>query len=625
MPVEQGYESRVAPQEGPGPVLVNPDAMGAGLGRALEAFGNTAHQAEIRAYEIERKAQADQQLTQWTLDFAKWTTAKDGVRIALEEKPEVGGAGHTAAISQQLEDGDQLLQGISDDGVRRQAMAQLAEYRAKQLQRAQIFQMGQSAAQTTKNGNEAFGTLYNALSNGDGSDESLVEAGRQWGMFIGALNLGGQGTADMLKMGQGFLVAQAKALADRDPAKLGEKLQAGAFNRLSPEQFGQIERLYQVGAARVAAEQQQAAAAQATEQRQAVAQVNDAYEAFNLAIQNHEIPKSGDIAQLLEKAQAVGAPATLIAKIALLTEYAGAASVLATQSTRQIDDQYQALKQIQGSGQLSGAQARQLDRLDKELDARANRKGESLREIASAGPSGRVQAALELAKMSPDQAARVAEATGDPSLYVVSHIKGRAKFDEAQGRDLRKARPDDWWPAAAPGASKEKRELAARQIFDSVLGPVKANVGGAYEHLFQSAMNIMANGQNKAGSSLFDQKQFERAVRIVFGASLRADGKEIGGIAMVRGRQVPLPDGWTAEEFDQRYSRYDFAKNGAVYNNMQPADKADVLANWRPVFDGYAEDGATVLYRFENARHEFLMRKDHSPFRMPVALRPGDR
>jgi hypothetical protein len=96
-----------------------------------------------------------------------------------------------------------------------------------------------------------------------------------------------------------------------------------------------------------------------------------------------------------------------------------------------------------------------------------------------------------------------------------------------------------------------------------------------------------------------------------------------GRIGYGSGAPVELPPRWNESEFDQRLSRYDFAGNGARYANGQPAQKADVLANYQLLLDHAAPDG-THFYKLVDRAGRPLIRSGGHVFWLPVPQGPAD-
>ena len=70
MPAEQGYDRQLAPRAPVAQPLATPDQFGAGLGNALADVGGALHQAELRAYRLDREQTADQEAADFDHRFA---------------------------------------------------------------------------------------------------------------------------------------------------------------------------------------------------------------------------------------------------------------------------------------------------------------------------------------------------------------------------------------------------------------------------------------------------------------------------------------------------------------------------------------------------------------------------
>lgn len=150
MAIERGYDSQVAPQAAPGPVLAGPDAYGAGIGRVMEQAGAQAHAGEIRAYQLERQAKADGEAADAAHKLAQARATMDDVQLQAQGAAGPGGAGYTETITKAWEaQRDAILGGITEDSVRRHVEQQFDEYGSRLHGQAAGWQEGQRIAKVT--------------------------------------------------------------------------------------------------------------------------------------------------------------------------------------------------------------------------------------------------------------------------------------------------------------------------------------------------------------------------------------------------------------------------------------------------------------------------------------------
>ncbi|SFR86412.1 hypothetical protein [Sphingomonas jatrophae] len=129
MAVERGYERQVAPGGTAGLPSAGADAFGAGIGQAVAELGGTLHEAEVRAFRVERQQRADAEAADFGARFAAARAEADRASIDARANAAPGGAGHAQAMAKWWEDRRaKLLDGITEDRVRNSATEQLAEF-----------------------------------------------------------------------------------------------------------------------------------------------------------------------------------------------------------------------------------------------------------------------------------------------------------------------------------------------------------------------------------------------------------------------------------------------------------------------------------------------------------------
>ena len=139
-----GYEQQTTPRAAAAMPLANPGTYGAGAGEAASQLGATLHAGQVQAYQLERKRTADQEAAKWSHDF----TVHRGDLDELErDRRTAGGENYTSDVMRANEAAkDKMLAGITEDGVRRQAMAQWDHYSEGLRSRASDWEEGQRVA-----------------------------------------------------------------------------------------------------------------------------------------------------------------------------------------------------------------------------------------------------------------------------------------------------------------------------------------------------------------------------------------------------------------------------------------------------------------------------------------------
>lgn len=337
-----------------------------------------------------------------------------------------------------------------------------------------------------------------------------------------------------------------------------------------------------------------------------------------------------DINAALTVARRAGVPESELIGYADTGAKAMRAQGAAAMTTGQLDSARGQLQAKVNAGTASAEERAQLTSIDAELKNRDDKDGGDLSAEWKSGELGQASALAKLALMPPERRFRVADKIGG-NVAVLASLAPETQATALLGKRVRADRPDAFMPIDDKGKPLSN---GARDQFNRLLGGAMMNdLGGRYSDMFDTALDVFVGSQSKAGGSgAWNPREFAKAVRVAFGGSKRADGKYQGGVDYVRGRMVELPDQWTAGEFDQRFSRYDFAGAGVAYSNGAKVTNADVVANFRPAVAAVAGDG-TVYYRLENARgvplrkegRVFLLPVDRSPSARPSAAAAGER
>jgi len=228
-----------------------------------------------------------------------------------------------------------------------------------------------------------------------------------------------------------------------------------------------------------------------------------------------------------------------------------------------------------------------------------------------------------LAAMPGAERVRVADKMGQGKLALVAGLPMQVQQTALIGARTRSARPDAFMPVGPKGGAGDERQV--RAAFERVVSPALANaLGGRYRDVMEAALDYYVGTRAQTGGMEgWSGQVFGNAVNTIYGATLRPGGVWQGGIGTVRGRKVELPPQWTAQEFEQRFSKVDFAARGAVYRDGRPAEREDILTNYQLVVDG--QDEGRLFYRLQDARGRPLMNRNGGIFRLPVNNDPRSR
>lgn len=129
MALEPRYDRQVAPRPAAARPFASAESFGAGLGRAAEQLGGALHRRQLTDYTIERRATQDRELADGMHRFAAIRENMDGVSREARNNALPGAEGHAEGMAEAVEaHREDLLDGITEDSVRRRLDAQFTEY-----------------------------------------------------------------------------------------------------------------------------------------------------------------------------------------------------------------------------------------------------------------------------------------------------------------------------------------------------------------------------------------------------------------------------------------------------------------------------------------------------------------
>ncbi len=612
MPQEQGYQRRVAT---PGPqraVLADADAYGAGIGRAIEQGGEQLHRSQLRAYQAERRLQADSEAADVARRSAEARLSIDEFVRTSRTGPTPGAKGHGEAVRKTLEDQRAaLLNGIREDSIRNNAAAAWDDYAARVTGREEEYELGRGVALDVSNIERAGELAENRVVSGGGDAEIYREELTQGYAAIDALENVTPEEKEKLKRARetGLTAAWLRARMATDPATVRMELASGAYDKLlTPEQ---VERLDRGAELEIKAKVVEAEAA-ASEARTAA---RNGLEAIEARVEAGDIPAAKEVQAAISAARAAGVPeadmirlTTKVDDATILRAYNPANDPTGARSAAAVD----AIDAKIRAGTATPEEYRLREQLDKYGDTRATDTAAKLKELAATGPAGQLQAVRQIAAM-PSRAERfeAGRKLGGNLGYVALLPSAAAQSVAINGAGVLKARPKDF-------GEKADVQLA----FERTVGPIAPALGAGYGELQTLAWQIYAGQMNDKGRTGWDKRAFDLAVKVAFGATARRDGTLQGGIGTVRGRQVVLPDDFTPGEFDAVLSRMTF--KDAVYADGSAANKVDVLSRFRPEWYDSDASGANY-YRLIGPGGKPLRMKDGQIYPLRISRQKAAR
>lgn len=631
MPVEEGYSPRIMPQAGAAMPLATPETYGAGMFRAAGELGDTIHQTQLRAYQIERKLTADREAADFAHRFALHRQNMDGAIEQLRNNPTSPDyAEHVKLVQQTAQAArDSLLGGITEESVRNRALEQLDAYDTQLHDSEFTYAETQRIAKVATDSKTVSDIGANRIRQGMDPQHYAQEV-KAWHDYVGGLqNISPNTREKLLREGdQKYAVSYINHLNDTNPHTAVALIDAGAFNEvLSPEQIDAARNGAQVEVRRAeaAAERQQAVAKAAFHESIATVKAQDA----------QGIDVSGQLPQLIQQATAFGDTSTVaelqgIARgSAFAKEWNGAtpiqrqsriSALQAVPEAKRTADQQAELKWLQDKGGAldsrynsdpvgfviqNGKPGEQPPAIDwsnpATVQARAQwvrtmvgaygsmaplskNEAEALKTTLAGGAGGlkQVSAALSMFGGVTARAAARQVAPEDSWLQHVVTLPPALQRMALEGRAARKADPNlikaedpDYKAKFATTRTALHQAMASFAIADR-------------EAVIDAARDIAAYHIREEGAPAAPGT-FYRAMNEALG-SVGPDGQRQGGLGSWQGHSFLVPDNVTAQQFTNRV--FDFV---AQHPDAAPRNPDGSIANLRNAYPVRTPNGA---YRF---------------------------
>lgn len=347
-----------------------------------------------------------------------------------------------------------------------------------------------------------------------------------------------------------------------------------------------------------------AADARAAEQAQSAArdEWREERRTLELRLERGEDIPASQIEGLLAQGKTLGVPDDELLEAGYLAQDTAYATHARGLGSAQLDRTIRSLQDRRAAGDLTNEEARQLDALESERGQRDTKKASEMPGLAEGSLTERLAAVGALKAMPEGERMRIAREGGAAEMGLIAALPARNATIALEGLTVLANNPNAYMPRK-PGATEGQASLADAE-FAAVLGPtIYAQLVRTpnYEAAKEAALAVYAGYQARGRATGWSAATFRQSVSQIFG--LR-DGK--GGLGTVRGNIVQLPDGMTAAGFDQALSGFHF--ENAIYGDGSPAQKADVLNNYVPVYVGTDTQGF-ARYELHNGRGQALRRK----------------
>lgn len=206
-----------------------------------------------------------------------------------------------------------------------------------------------------------------------------------------------------------------------------------------------------------------------------------------------------------------------------------------------------------------------------------------------------------------------------PGLGYFGLLRPGDRQDAMEGYFDLQANPDLIKAKGRTGGLVDPTPKAFRQHIGAMAGELPEDTIDRYGKV---AASIYAHYLKDEGKTGWHPRLFAQAANIATGAKQGSDGVWRGGIGLVNGRHVWLPDWSSAASLTTMLARANYSN--AVYANGQTVSRDDVLKNYSPVLVEGGGAGEPAAYIFVNAAGQSLKRKDGGDFRQ-VAMPRGGR
>lgn len=597
MAQERTYQSQVAPARPAGLPKATPETFGSTIGAAVAQLGQSIHQGEVRAYQIERQNTADSEAADFNRRFTEIRAAADTASVDARNNAAPGGAGHADRMVEWWRTQTVgLTDTITDDRVRRHAEGQLQDYAARIGSAEYAWQEGTRVKKVVSDQSEATAIAANR-----------ARRSTDYDAFRDELTLGRQAIEAMpgvpAEIREGLIEERERAVAigfltgvvDRSPKQIATLLNTGRFDDLvSPQDQERLRQGADVEIRRTeAAARAEAAAALAAKREELATRRAEldtgAGTPQDRAALAQDFQSIGDTSTAVEQAaKSVSDAAAIGWRSAKLVEMDARISTLqgkrnggglstseAAELTGLSDLRSQSASRLNGPGgalaqylfatgkalppldpgnpdamrqraQLAAAAAAQYGRTVVEPITEAELP--TFRDLMGQGATGKVRA-LEAIRRFGDAraiagAARQMAGSDDGDFRIAATLSPQVARDVLLGPDRLKTQP---------GVLDAK---AAARVLSTYYGSVLRQVGSGYDvDVLSAAQNFYVSRMVARGETTWDPGRFAEAIETVMGRRPAADGTMRGGVARTPQGLVVVPPDRTPEALMRTFAR----------------------------------------------------------------------
>lgn len=362
---EQIYEQQTGPQAAAPMPLATPGSYGAAVGQGMAQVGAAVHRNQVEAYVADRRRTADSEWADFNRRFAMHRENMDGVTRQMRRGADPGGNGHELRWREAEKIGsEKLLEGITEDSVRRRAEAQLRDWRMQSASQEADWEEGKRVAKVATDTDEATDIAANRIVSAEDPLKTYAEETARGHDYVDALNVDADTKAKLKRqlVDQKLAVSFVNKLNMTNPEMARGLLLKGQFNEvLTPEQIDAGVRGAEIEIRRMEA----AAKAEVEAQQSGDKEFEDTV--TNRAQNGLEVD-DGDFVKAIGTATARG-DTSKAEDLTRARSDNGFAKIYAGQSPMQFEARQ---SELRGKGKLTEPEQRELAWLDKHKAGRAS-------------------------------------------------------------------------------------------------------------------------------------------------------------------------------------------------------------------------------------------------------------
>lgn len=265
-------------------------------------------------------------------------------------------------------------------------------------------------------------------------------------------------------------------------------------------------------------------------------------------------------------------------------------------------------------------ESREFAQLDRLTGVRRSAAADGLRPLLAKGAQGRGEALAEIDAGPKADRFATAEAL-ERGLGYFGALAPRTRTEALAGQAELSANPDLIKVKQVLKNGQQGTALVdpTRAAFRAAIGPMAGVLGeGAINGYRDVANGLYAKMLKDTGRSGWQPELYRRATNLALGAQRDpASGEWFGGMGLVGGRHVMLPDWASARMVETQLARFDYA-NARDGNGQRPG-KAAILRDFTPVLVGGGDAGEAAVYELIDANGRRLNAAGGGAYRITYA------